>query len=163
MDGAHESPSEAAGRWFARLRAPDCTPQDRAEFEAWRASDPKHAAAYAAAERLNDALAKLAMADGRLKAMVDQAASAGATLPDDSEEPPTGEPRRLTISATPKRPRSGRGFTRAAIILAAAGSALAVLSVSRSEPGSPANGPADTASAQRPLQFEIARGPDVEQ
>ena len=61
---------------------------------------PRNAAAYAAAERMNDALTKLAMADPRLKAMVDQAASAGATLPDDElDEPPAGKPPSIEITA----------------------------------------------------------------
>ena len=58
---------------------------------------------------MNDALAKLAMADPRLKAMVDQAASAGATLPDDEpEEPPPANPRRSR-----SRPRHRRAPGRA--------------------------------------------------
>ena len=104
------------------MRAPDCTPKEREEFEAWRASDPRNAAAYAAAERMNDALGKLAMADPRLKAMVDQAASAGATLPDDEpEESPAGKPPPLTITAAPSlaiRPRRiARPFAWAASIV----------------------------------------------
>ena len=153
MDGAEDSPSEAAGRWYARLRAPDCTLQDRVEFEAWRARDPKHVAAYAAAERMNDALAKLAIADGRLKAMVDQAASAGATLPNEPDEP-TGKPPSLEISAAPKlgsRPRSARGFTRAAIIVAAVGSVLALLAVGASQSGSSTNSSTGPATAVHPL------------
>ena len=93
MDSAQDSESQLAARWYARLRATDCTPEERAQFEAWRSADPRNAAAYAAAERMNDALTKLAMADPRLKAMVDQAASSGATLPDDElDEPPAGKP-----------------------------------------------------------------------
>ena len=99
MDSAEDSSSQLAARWYARLRAPDCTPEEREQFEAWRASDPRNAAAYAAAERMNDALAKLAMADPRLKAMVDQAASAGATLPDDEPDESPGKPPPLTITA----------------------------------------------------------------
>ena len=99
MDSAEDSSSQLAARWYARLRAPDCTPEEREQFEAWRASDPRNAAAYAAAERMNDALGKLAMADPRLKAMVDQAASAGATLPDDEPDESPGKPRPLTITA----------------------------------------------------------------
>jgi len=135
MDSAQEPLSQLAARWYARLRAPDCTHKERAEFEAWRASDPRNAAAYAAAERMNDALAKLAMADPRLKAMVDQAASSGATLPDDEpEEPPAGKPPPLTVTAAPSlgmRPRRiARPFAWAASILAAVGSVLALLAFS---------------------------------
>ena len=104
MDSAQDPLSQLAARWYARLRAPDCTPEEHAEFEAWRASDPRHSAAYAAAERMNDALSRLATSNPRLKAMVDQAASSGATLPDDEcEEPPAGKPPSLTITAAPAR------------------------------------------------------------
>ena len=132
VDNAEERLAQLAARWYARLRAPDCTIQEHAAFEAWRASDPRNAAAYAAAERMNDALAKLAMADPRLKAMVDQAASSGATLPDDeAEEPPDGKPPPLTITAAPARAmrprRIGRRVAYAASILVAAASVLALL------------------------------------
>ena len=134
VDSAQELLTQLAARWYARLRAPDCTVQERADFEAWRASDPRNAAAYAAAERMNDALAKLAMADPRLKGMVDQAASAGATLPDDeAEEPPAGKPRPLTISAAPARAmrprRIGRPRAYAASILVAVVSVLALFAL----------------------------------
>ena len=36
-----------AGDWLARLDRPDATEEDRAEFERWRTTDPRHAAAYA--------------------------------------------------------------------------------------------------------------------
>lgn len=45
----HEIPDEisaAAQDWFLRLREPGVAPADRARFEAWRASDPRHAAAW---------------------------------------------------------------------------------------------------------------------
>lgn len=35
-----------AQRWFARLLAPDCSVDERAEFERWRTADPMHAVAY---------------------------------------------------------------------------------------------------------------------
>ena len=47
-----------------------------------------------------EALSKLAMVDPRLKAMVDHAASAGATLPEDEEDRPP-KSRRSRISAAP--------------------------------------------------------------
>ena len=40
-----------AEHWFARLRAPDCTPADRRAFEQWKA-DPAHAADYSDVERM---------------------------------------------------------------------------------------------------------------
>ena len=36
------SVADAAGAWDARLRAPDCTDEDRARFAAWRDADPLH-------------------------------------------------------------------------------------------------------------------------
>lgn len=84
MDGnAQDSRCQQAAGWYARLRAPERSAEERAEFQAWRASDPQNAAAYVAAERMNDALARLAMVDPRLRAMIDRAARAHATLPDD--------------------------------------------------------------------------------
>jgi len=40
-----------ADRWFARLRAPDCSTQERERFERWR-QVPAHAAAYSQREQL---------------------------------------------------------------------------------------------------------------
>jgi ferric-dicitrate binding protein FerR (iron transport regulator) len=162
MDGVHDSPSEAAGRWYARLRAPDCTVQDREEFEAWRASAPEHAAAYAAAERMNDALAKLAMADSRLKAMVDHAASAGATLPEEPDDAPAGEPPALRITATPILRRRLRTFVRAACILGAAGSLVAVLTTGGSEPERLAKR-CHPATVEYPPPLAAARAPNDDQ
>ena len=138
MDSAQDSLSQLAARWYARLRAPDCTPEERAEFEQWRASDARNAAAYAAAERMNDALAKLAMADARLKAMVDDAASSGATLPDDEpDEPEACKPPPLEITARPSpttRPRRiARPYAWAASIGAAVIAVLGLLALGDTE------------------------------
>lgn len=113
MDSAQDNLSQLAARWYARLRAPDCPPEERAQFEQWCASDPRNAAAYAAAERMNDALAKLAMANPRLKAMVDDAASSGATLPDDEvDEPQAGKPPPLEITTRPSHTARVRRIAR---------------------------------------------------
>jgi transmembrane sensor len=109
MDGGPQDRShEDAARWYARLRADDCTPEDRAAFEAWRARDRRNAVAYATAERLGNALAQLAIVDPRLQALVDQAASAGATLPDDPEE----EVRESASDETAAAPAPWRGAAR---------------------------------------------------
>lgn len=138
MDSAQDSPGRLAARWYARLRAPDCTAEERAQFEAWRSGDPRNEAAYAAAESMNDALAKLAMADPRLKAMVDQAASAGATLPDDEPDESPGKPQPLTITAgqpPAARPRRvARPYAWAASIAAALVSVLALLALGGTQP-----------------------------
>ncbi len=48
--------ADEAGRWDARLRAPDCTAAERADFAAWCDADPLHRAAF---ERLQTIVATL--------------------------------------------------------------------------------------------------------
>lgn len=43
----------SAEEWLARLLSPDSGSNDEAVFERWRLADPKHAAAYAEAERIH--------------------------------------------------------------------------------------------------------------
>ena len=43
---------EAAGYWVVRLESPNCSPADRAAFEAWRAADMQHSIAYARAQKM---------------------------------------------------------------------------------------------------------------
>lgn len=45
-DTIAENIKETAGFWIVRLASPDCTPEDRCAFEAWRRADPEHQAAY---------------------------------------------------------------------------------------------------------------------
>lgn len=54
MGTASPSPQarESAEGWFARLRAPDCSDEEREAFASWRAADPAHARAFAATERM---------------------------------------------------------------------------------------------------------------
>jgi len=139
MEPPQETPSQQAAYWYARLRAPDCTVTERAKFEAWLASDSSNAAAYAAAERMAEAVAKLAMVDPRLKAMVDRAASAGATLPDDAQEEPSGQKPRLTITAQPpaargRRRRIARPFASAASIAVVLVSVVVALTLTGTTP-----------------------------
>ena len=47
-----------AERWYARLKAPDCSARERLEFQRWRAT-PEHEAAYADTESLWDSLGQL--------------------------------------------------------------------------------------------------------
>jgi transmembrane sensor len=42
----HDSPRVAAVNWWIRMRAGALSPVERAEFDAWRAADPAHAAAF---------------------------------------------------------------------------------------------------------------------
>lgn len=117
---------QEAAQWCARLRAPDVRTDELAAFEQWLGSDPHHAAAYATAERLNEGLAALAAKDPRLKAMVDQAASAGATIPDDPPDDEWTPQRKLTATAAPAVGRSRRRLLRRG--LWAAGIAVAIAS-----------------------------------
>jgi transmembrane sensor len=153
MDDAQDPASQDAARWFARLRAPDCTALERTEFDKWLASDPRHAAAFATAERMAGALSKLAMSDPRLKAMVDQAAGAGATLPEDEEEAPPKKPT-LKISAAPtpagSRRRIARPFASAASIGAAFVAGATLLTLDRAAPDSAEAG---LEQAARPAPF----------
>jgi transmembrane sensor len=61
MQGKSPSPDDmaAAERWYARLKAADCTAADRMEFQSWRAT-PEHAAAYTATTKLWESLGGLA-------------------------------------------------------------------------------------------------------
>jgi transmembrane sensor len=120
MDSSQDRPTEEAARWYARLQAHDCSPEDTAAFERWRSGDARNAAAYAAAARLGDALAHSAMTHPRLKAMIDEAASAGATLPadfDDEPAPLVAELVRRPVAA--RVPAVRRAATRRAALAAA--------------------------------------------
>jgi transmembrane sensor len=63
---------QEAARWHARLRAGDCTAQERAAFASWRDGHPAHARAYEQAERVTANIDELMM-DARLQALADQA------------------------------------------------------------------------------------------
>ena len=67
-----------AACWHARLIADDCSDDDRAEFERWRASSRRHAAAYETTEALSAQLAHSARLDSRLKSMADDAFAPGS-------------------------------------------------------------------------------------
>ncbi len=55
-----DEPARTAERWLVRLRDPACSDRERAEFEHWRAADPRHARAYETAQALWAGLAGLA-------------------------------------------------------------------------------------------------------
>jgi transmembrane sensor len=78
----HEDRSELrrqAEHWFARLRAPDVSAEERREFLRWRAR-PEHAAAYQATEAMWQELLALT-ADPRMQRWLGEASSPKATLP----------------------------------------------------------------------------------
>lgn len=52
-------PLEAAERWYARLMAPDCSPQERLQFDAWLARAPEHALAFEETRALWESLGGL--------------------------------------------------------------------------------------------------------
>jgi len=60
MHGKSPSPDvlSQAERWYARLKAPDCSASERREFQRWRAV-PEHGAAFADTERLWESLGQL--------------------------------------------------------------------------------------------------------
>lgn len=72
---------EEAAQWAARLASPDCTVAERKAFEHWRAADPSHDAAFAAAERVNSQLLRYADSNAELLAMANAAFAAGAPQP----------------------------------------------------------------------------------
>jgi len=55
----------AAARWYARLRAPDCTQLERKEFDEWLRQSEDNAAAYRKAEKLACMLAAAARNEDR--------------------------------------------------------------------------------------------------
>ena len=72
MEAIDDRLLQEAARWHARLNASDCTDQEHAEFESWRATSPLHAAAAARADRVTSSLNRL-MADARMQALIDRA------------------------------------------------------------------------------------------
>jgi transmembrane sensor len=68
--------AEEAGAWDARLRAPDCTDEDRARFTQWRDADPAHQQTF---ERLQAIVATLRHERSRadISALRDEALRAG--------------------------------------------------------------------------------------
>ena len=74
MDGLNDDKTLlAAARWKARLLAGDCTAAEREAFEAWRRADVSHENAFAAAERVTDAVDALHLVDPRFQTLVDEA------------------------------------------------------------------------------------------
>lgn len=68
---------EQAAHWHVRLASPDCTDQERADFERWWLEAPAHARAFAAAEALSAGLARVAAPGSRLQEMAEEAFAMG--------------------------------------------------------------------------------------
>lgn len=66
---ANELLLNQAARWYARLRAPDCSAANRHLFQQWLEQDPGHAQAYQAAERTAERIAQQIQFDSRLRAL----------------------------------------------------------------------------------------------
>lgn len=150
---------QQAARWYARLTAPDCSNEERAEFERWRLRDPANAEVYAATEAFCASLDRAAPMDDRLQAMADEAFAMGAAddLPsepvassDDASagepaecgkpadrRPTTSDPERSRVSARPGS-RTTRWYLPAAvaagIVVAFVGVRLAGIGVGREVP-----------------------------
>lgn len=73
MDSVADTVHTQAHAWFARLRAHDCSSQDRAGFTAWHAASPRHAQVYDELEDLWDLTAELAHDDLAVAAAVREA------------------------------------------------------------------------------------------
>lgn len=97
---------DEAERWFARLRAPDCSDVERAAFERWR-QDPEHRRAWAETEgiwqRLNGGGA--GAADARLRALAKRAWAETTPLRSEAVPSQEGDWRRA-LAALPARPRA---------------------------------------------------------
>lgn len=70
-------PLQAAAHWYARLGAPDCSAEERAEFERWLSIDARHERAFASVRRSAESLTHMAR-DSRLAALADAALRDGA-------------------------------------------------------------------------------------
>lgn len=62
-----------ATRWFARLRAPGCSPAERESFRAWMDSNPAHVAAYQRATTAALSISDGLKSDPELKSMLESA------------------------------------------------------------------------------------------
>lgn len=85
----NQSAPEAAEAavWHVRLRAGDCTLDERKAFAAWLGRDPAHRAAYEQAQLASRAVERLARTDPRLRALADLAMQERAVS---SRRPPPG-------------------------------------------------------------------------
>lgn len=71
-DGSMESVDDMAAFWLVRLSSPDCTPEDRFAFEAWKRQNPEHETVYERMRRRNSVADRLS-ADVCVQEFVEQA------------------------------------------------------------------------------------------
>jgi transmembrane sensor len=80
MSNTSESVTDDAARWYARVRASDCTTRDREEFEAWLHASPDHLCAYAHAGETVRRLDELLEIDPQLLALAEEASAPRTNL-----------------------------------------------------------------------------------
>ncbi len=121
-----------ATRWYARLRAPDCNPAERHEFQQWLESNIEHERAYEAAVRMADVIASQLTLDPRLRALAEEALK---PVHGNSVQVGTGDGDSAEIAdpaIAPSGENSGGAFKRhwraAAVWLFSAGVAMTVAS-----------------------------------
>jgi transmembrane sensor len=148
-----------AARWYARLAAHDCTPEERAEFERWRQRDRAHAEVFAATEAFSDCLGRAGTLDDRFRAMADEAFELGAneSFDDEAAESVSHGPRGSCIrnDASSRRVvnvRRRRWYVPAAI---AASIVVTFVSVRMSGLGEPSPIPAVTYTAPADARRDI--------
>ena len=89
-------PLQAAADWYARLAAPDCSAEERAEFERWLSSDASHQRAFASVSRAAHAITAHA-ADARLAALADEAFTQAHVSTPGSHAAPAARKRRMAV------------------------------------------------------------------
>lgn len=105
---------QQAAQWFARMRAPDCCANDRAEFQRWLAQSAVHEQAYAAVARTAERVSNAA--DPRLKrlAALAVAPSTPGALPHSGRR---DSPAEHSYGLTRRLQRCAAGFVVAASLL----------------------------------------------
>ncbi len=71
-DGSLESVDDMAAFWLVRLSSPDCTPEDRYAFEAWKRQSLEHERVFERMQRRNSVADRLS-ADMRVQELIEQA------------------------------------------------------------------------------------------
>src|SRR5688500_8848333 len=97
MNPNYNEPEAAqAAIWHARLRAEDCTPDERRAVEVWLARDPANRRAYERAQRLSRLVSQPARLDPRMQPLATEAVK--------------------DCGAAPKRPASQRRMAAAVLL-----------------------------------------------
>ena len=71
-ESASNSVEDVAAYWLVRLASPECTPEDRYAFEAWKRENPEHGEVYQRLQRGN-AFVDRHLADPLIQELVDEA------------------------------------------------------------------------------------------